>query len=81
MQAAITVAPEVREQRRQALLDTFSDRAEAMRQKKNEAKKRARDRAARAAAKENEQYVMGLKRAKKETARKAEFRSQHKVRK
>lgn len=80
LQGATTVAPEARDQRRQALLDTFEDRADVMTKKREEAKKRARERAAKEAAKENEQYVQGLKRAKKETARRSEFRSQHKSR-
>ncbi|KAL7709175.1 AARP2CN (NUC121) domain/40S ribosome biogenesis protein Tsr1 and BMS1 C-terminal [Lotmaria passim] len=81
IQGATTVAPEQREQRRQALLDTFADRADAMTQKKDAAKKRARERAAKEAAKEQEVYLQGLKRAKKETARTREFRTQHKSRK
>ncbi|KAG5500517.1 hypothetical protein JKF63_03611 [Porcisia hertigi] len=81
IKGATTVAPEPREQRRQALLDTFADRADAMTEKKDAAKKRARDRSAKAAAKEQEAYVQGLKRAKKDTARSREFRTQHKSRK
>ncbi|KAG5474433.1 hypothetical protein LSCM1_03215 [Leishmania martiniquensis] len=81
IKGAITVAPEPREQRRQALLDLFSDRADAMTQKKSEAKKRARDRSAKEAAKEQEAYLQGLKKAKKDTARMREFRMQHKSRK
>ncbi|KAG5474766.1 hypothetical protein LSCM4_03942 [Leishmania orientalis] len=81
IKGATTVAPEPREQRRQALLDVFADRADAMTQKKNAAKKRARDRSAKAAAREQEAYVQGLKKAKKDTARMREFRTQHKSRK
>jgi ribosome biogenesis protein BMS1 len=81
IKGATTVAPEPREQRRQALLDTFADRADAMTQKKDAAKKRARERAAKEAAKEQEVYLQGLKKAKKETARIREFSTQHKSRK
>ncbi|CAJ1010078.1 putative AARP2CN (NUC121) domain/40S ribosome biogenesis protein Tsr1 and BMS1 C-terminal [Leishmania naiffi] len=81
IKGATTVAPEPREQRRQALLDTFTDRADAMEQKKDAAKKRARDRSAKKAVKEQEEYLQGLKKAKKDTARMREFRTQHKSRK
>ncbi|CAG9577298.1 conserved hypothetical protein [Leishmania major strain Friedlin] len=81
IKGATTVAPEPREQRRQALLDTFADRADAMTQKKDAAKKRARERSTKEAAKEQEAYLQGLKRAKKDTARMREFRTQHKSRK
>lgn len=81
IKGATTVAPEPREQRRQALLDTFADRADAMTEKKDAAKKRARERAAKEAAKEQEVYLKGLKKAKKETARIREFSTQHKSRK
>lgn len=81
LQGATTVAPEVHELRRQALLDAFEVKADGMTKKKEQAKKRARARAAKEAEKENEVYLQGLKRAKKETARRSEFRSQHKSRK
>ncbi|KPA85268.1 hypothetical protein ABB37_01613 [Leptomonas pyrrhocoris] len=81
IKGATTVAPEPREQRRQALLDTFADRADAMTQKKDAAKKRARERAAKEMAKEQEVYLQGLKKAKKDTARIREFSTQHKSRK
>lgn len=81
IKGATTIAPEPREQRRQALLDTFADRADAMTQKKDAAKKRARERAAKEAAKDQEVYLQGLKKAKKDTARIREFSTQHKSRK
>ncbi|KPI89475.1 hypothetical protein ABL78_1439 [Leptomonas seymouri] len=81
IKGATTIAPEPREQRRQALLDTFADRADAMTQKKDAAKKRARERAAKEAAKEQAIYLEGLKKAKKDTARIREFSTQHKSRK
>lgn len=77
---AVTVAPEAREQRRQALLDALGDKADAMQQKRDAAKKRARERASKAAAQDEAEYLRGLKKAKKETAREREFRSQHKSR-
>lgn len=78
--AATTVAPEVREQRRQALLDALEDKADAIQKRRDAAKKRARERASKAAERESEEYLKGLKKAKKETARHQEFRSQHKSR-
>ncbi|GET90111.1 hypothetical protein, conserved [Leishmania tarentolae] len=81
IKGATTIAPEPREQRRQALLDTFADRADAMTQKKEAAKKRARERSEKEAAKEQDAYLQGLKKAKKDTARMREFRTQHKSRK
>lgn len=78
--AATTVAPEARERRRQALLDALEDKADAMQKKRDAAKKRGREKASRAAEKEAEEYLRGLKKAKKDTARQSEFRSQHKAR-
>ncbi|RNF27525.1 ribosome biogenesis protein BMS1 [Trypanosoma conorhini] len=78
---AVTVAPEPRDMRRTALLDAFTDKADAMLQKKEEAKKRSRLRRQRESAVEEEEYMRQLKKAKKETARLREFRSQHKSRK
>ncbi|CCW68643.1 unnamed protein product [Phytomonas sp. Hart1] len=80
IQGATTIAPEPHEQRRQALLDAFEDRADAMSKVKDLARKRARERAVKKAERENEEYARGLKRAKKETSRMREFRSQHKSR-
>ncbi|CCW62306.1 unnamed protein product [Phytomonas sp. EM1] len=80
IRGATTVAPEPRELRRQALLDTFEDRADAMTKVKEMARKRARERAAKEAEKECEEYARGLKKAKKDTSRMREFRSQHKSR-
>eukprot|EP00796_Vickermania_ingenoplastis_P008240 gene8240-5761_t len=80
MTSATTVAPEARERRRQALLDALEDKADVMQKKRDAAKKRARERASKAEEKETEEYLRGLKKAKKETARRAEFRSQHKSR-
>lgn len=77
---AVTVAPEARERRRQALLDTFEDKADVMQKKRDAAKKRAREKSEAAAARANTDYLRGLKKAKKETARHNEFRSQHKSR-
>ncbi|KEG15357.1 ribosome biogenesis protein BMS1 [Trypanosoma grayi] len=78
---ATTVAPEPRDMRRAALLDAFSDKADAMLKKKAEAKRQARERHKREAANEEKEYERNLKKAKKETARLREFRSQHKSRK
>lgn len=77
---ATIVAPEARERRRQALLDALEDKADAMQKKRDAAKKRAREKASRAAEKDTEEYLRGLKKAKKDTARQNEFRSQHKSR-
>lgn len=77
---ATTVAPESRERRRQALLDAFEDKADDMQKKRDAAKKRARERQSQTAEKESEEYLKGLKKAKKDTARQNEFRSQHKSR-
>ncbi|PWV19323.1 hypothetical protein C3747_10g108 [Trypanosoma cruzi] len=78
---AVTVAPEPRDMRRTALLDVFASKADAMLKKKAEAKKRTRLRHQRESAAEEEEYLRQLKKAKKETARLREFRSQHKTRK
>ncbi|ORC87090.1 ribosome biogenesis protein BMS1 [Trypanosoma theileri] len=78
---ATTIAPEPRDMRRTALLNAFSDKAESMLKKKAEAKKRARQQHQRVSAAEEKEYERQLKKAKKETARLREFRSQHKTRK
>lgn len=78
--AATTRVVEPKEMRRQALLDTFQDKADAMDQKRKETRQIARDKMKRAAEREEEEYEKKLKKAKKETARKQEFRTQHKSR-
>ncbi|RHW68491.1 AARP2CN (NUC121) domain protein [Trypanosoma brucei equiperdum] len=78
---ATTVAPEPRDMRRTALLDILNEKTEAMWRKKVEAKKRVRERHLRESKAEEEEYQRRLKKAKKETARLREFRSQHKSRK
>ncbi|KAG8339755.1 hypothetical protein TRVL_09417 [Trypanosoma vivax] len=78
---ATTVAPELRDMRRTALLDVLTDKTDAMQKKKAEAKKRGRERLQRERAAEEEMYLQQLKKAKKETARLREFRTQHKSRK
>jgi ribosome biogenesis protein BMS1 len=64
--------------RRQALLDVFEDKADAMDAKRREAKRQAKIKQKRESAKEAEEFERSLKKAKKETARKKEFRTQHK---
>lgn len=79
--AATTVVQEPREIRKQALLDAFQDKADAMEKRKKEQKQIQRERTKREAEREDEEYSRKLKKAKKETARKQEFRTQHKVKK
>lgn len=79
--AATTIAPEQREMRKQALLDVFVNKANKMDSQKRASAKVKRAKTARVDEKELEEYARKLKKAKKETARKQEFRSQHKTRK
>ncbi|CUI14705.1 Hypothetical protein, putative [Bodo saltans] len=78
--AATTRVVEPKDMRRQALIDTFQDKADAMDQKRKETRQISRDKVKRAAEREEEEYEKKLKKAKKETARKQEFRTQHKSR-
>ena len=79
--AATTIAPEIREMRKQALLDVFVNKANKMDAQKKASAKAKKVKTARVDEKELEEYARKLKKAKKETARKQEFRSQHKSRK
>eukprot|EP00742_Colponemidia_sp_Colp-10_P016499 GILJ01018916.1.p1 GENE.GILJ01018916.1~~GILJ01018916.1.p1 ORF type:complete len:740 (-),score=203.73 GILJ01018916.1:80-2098(-) len=79
--AVTTIAPEQREMRKQALLDVFVNKANKMDHQKRTSAKVKRSKTARNDEKEVEEYARKLKKAKKETARKQEFRSQHKTRK
>jgi len=78
--AATVVAPEPKELRRKALLDAFEDKATQLAESRHARKAEQARIAKRALDKETSVYERKLKQAKKETARKAEFRSQHKSR-
>lgn len=79
--AATTVAPEPRQMRKQALLDTFRHKADAMDEQRREQRRLQKIKERREKAKEEELLNQKIKHAKKVTARKQEFRSQHKIRK
>ena len=79
--AATTIAPDAREARRKAMLDAFRDQANILDKRKQVAGRMKAVKKAREEKGDEEHYEQKLKKAKKETAKKEEFRSQHKSRK
>ena len=79
-QAAV-VAPEPQEQRKRALLHAFREKAAVMDEKRRAARAITRQKTERDKEKDEAEQERKLKKAKKETARKVEFRTQHKSRK
>eukprot|EP00656_Telonema_subtile_P017923 TRINITY_DN19664_c0_g1_i4.p1 TRINITY_DN19664_c0_g1~~TRINITY_DN19664_c0_g1_i4.p1 ORF type:complete len:113 (-),score=42.15 TRINITY_DN19664_c0_g1_i4:360-698(-) len=79
--AATSLAPDARDMRRKALLDTFRDQANILDKRKQVAGKMKAIKKAREEKTDDAHYEQKLKKAKKETAKKEEFRSQHKTKK
>ena len=79
IEGATTVAPELYQQKRKALINMLADRSEHLAKKDEEIRSRARKRIQLKQAKELAIHAKQMKRAKKETSRMKEFRSQKKT--